>query len=275
MRHSRAITSLAFSPDGMLLASGGMDNTTVVWDLHDDRKIAKFLHKDVVNSVSFSPDGMLLATGSWDKTAAVWTVSYGRKIVELRFLDWVRSVSFSPDVRYIACGGEEEIVVVCDIYCGKNIAKFYYSRTVFSVSFNPGGKFLATGAGNESMVWDVSNGQKLAVFPYPSLSVSFSPDGRYLACGTMIIASIRVAEWKKSHILRIEFPETEFHEGGIHNISWHGRFPTYCVVKNGVYSPFAEMPDKYALSMGFSRRGFLAIGYENGRIEIIREGKEI
>ena len=74
--HSSSVLSVAFSPDGRLLATGSADNTVILWDVSTGAKIKTPTgHRNWVESVAFSPDGRLLATGSADNTAILWDVS--------------------------------------------------------------------------------------------------------------------------------------------------------------------------------------------------------
>src|SRR5690606_11856471 len=93
------VTSVSFSPDGKLIASGSWDKTVRVWDVVTGTSTATFEgHSNVVISVTFSPDGKLIASGSHDKTVRVWDAVTGTSIATFKgHSEYVTSVTFSPD----------------------------------------------------------------------------------------------------------------------------------------------------------------------------------
>jgi WD40 repeat protein len=75
---SGLVSSVCFSPDGTLLASGSFDMTVKVWDVGSGECVKTLSgHRGRVLSVCFSPDGTLLASGSWDGEVKVWDVGSG------------------------------------------------------------------------------------------------------------------------------------------------------------------------------------------------------
>jgi WD40 repeat protein len=67
------VSSVAFSPDGRLLASGSWDERVKIWEVASGRLLHTLSgHSSFVSSVAFSPDGRLLASGSRDNTVKIW-----------------------------------------------------------------------------------------------------------------------------------------------------------------------------------------------------------
>jgi WD40 repeat protein len=102
-----AITQIAYSPDGTLLAVA--DDSARVWLYETPTLTAVGVlqgHTKGVEAVAFSPDGKLLASGSTDKTVRLWEVAQRGEVAVLKgHTSIVKGVAFSPDGTLLASGG--------------------------------------------------------------------------------------------------------------------------------------------------------------------------
>ncbi|MEH2064197.1 MAG: hypothetical protein V7K50_18350 [Nostoc sp.] len=186
--HSSSVYSVAFSPDGRMIASGSHDKTIKLWDVTAGRQIRTIqTHPDLVHSVAFSPDGRIIASGSYDKTIKLWDVTTGRQIHTVQgHSEWVNSVAYSPDGKILASGSNNKTIKLWDVTTGGQIRTLQgHLEWVHSVVFSSDGKTLASGSyDNTIKLWDVKTGGQIRTLQGHSnwvWSVAFSPDGRTLA----------------------------------------------------------------------------------------------
>ncbi|WP_406695868.1 WD40 repeat domain-containing protein [Singulisphaera sp. Ch08] len=214
-QNSDVIRSVAYSPDGSLLAVGygrftgllqkSRPGQAVVWDTRSGkRKITVRGQSDGVCSVSFSPDGSLLAIAEYPGIIRLCGIPSGRVRLTIKAPAWTPgSIAFSPDGKWLAAGlwtgGKDGVeppgndVVIWDVATGNPSPTLKgHTAGVSAVAFSPDGKLLLSGGGDGvAKVWEVASGRVRATLRFPSLlkqlgendaisvdSVAFSPDGR-------------------------------------------------------------------------------------------------
>ncbi|MFN6562534.1 MAG: NB-ARC domain-containing protein [Nostoc sp. ChiSLP01] len=184
------IHSVAFSPDGKLLATGDTNNQISLYQVSDGKQLLVFAgHTDWLWSVVFSSDGRILASGSQDQTIKLWDIETGRCLTTLYgHKGGIWSVAFCPNSYILASGGQDQKVKLWDIStrrCLKTLSG--HTNRVTSVAFSPNGCTLASGDDDQTVrLWDVSTGKNLQILLHPNIgicSLAFSPDGQTLASG--------------------------------------------------------------------------------------------
>ncbi|CBN58187.1 putative WD-40 repeat [Kamptonema sp. PCC 6506] len=104
------INSLAFSPDGRILVSGGDDNSIKLWDVDSGKELNSGKHSARVRTVAFSPDGKLIASGDDSGIIETWDVKTMENVVLPKHHNVVTSLTFSPDGKTLASGSKDRTV---------------------------------------------------------------------------------------------------------------------------------------------------------------------
>lgn len=187
--HTRAVTSVQFSPDDSLLASGGNDGSVHLWQVSQSETRQTLLEPSEVPvmSVAFSPNGSRLAAGQEDGAIYIWDVASGERLAFLPS-DLAYSVAFSPDGTRLAIGGKGTLYM-WDREPGTRTALASLATMqvgiIHSVAFNPAdGNYLAIGGENGMGIINLHTGQAWMPLEGHSAavnSVAFSPDGSLLA----------------------------------------------------------------------------------------------
>ena len=185
--HTSTVSSVVFSPDGRMLASGSFDYSLRLWNVGNKKELRVLNgHTSVVTSVAFSLNSQILASGSWDNTVRLWDVASGAELHKLEgHKGTVNAIAFSPDGRTLASASSDNTLKLWDVVSGKELRSL--ERHIFpvtSVAFSPNGRMLASGGWDHILLLDVESWKELRKLGGKISLVSrvvFSPDGRTLA----------------------------------------------------------------------------------------------
>jgi len=200
-----AVSQLAISSDGKLVATGSADGSIHLLDPFTGKVLKSFKgHRARIRLVKFFPDRNILVTVSDDGEVKLWDTATGKEVSSLDLPIKPVHAALSPNAKVLAGAAEGQPVRIWDVTTGKELTVFKGDPAIQALAFSPDGKLVATGTPPGTVrLWEPADGRAIlrleparadrnsagALNPLPwgtghDQSVAFSPDGKLLACGT-------------------------------------------------------------------------------------------
>jgi WD40 repeat protein len=225
----------AFSPDGKLLATAGLDDIVILWNTETWTEVRRLPETHWVTGVAFTQDGRYLATAGPGPFARIWDLDTGEKVaVFAGHNEAVISVAVSPDGSRLATGSVDKTVRVWDLGgTGPVTVLDQRIAPASSVAFSPDGSLLASsGAGFGAIVWPILPGQE---GPRPTSLTAPPPADD--ATKVLVVAS---------SILSVAAAATQ---GGVFHVIFPGAGPTPTRKSPYFMCPVAISPDGALLAV--------------------------
>jgi predicted dehydrogenase len=186
------VASVAFSPDGTLLATGSYEGVRL-WNVETQSDVATLpLKSGFARALAFSPDGSLLAVGGY-QSIRLFNVQSQEQVAELKgHRGYVLDVCFSADGSILASGSEDMTARNWRVADSSPLQTFKgHTYAVTGVALSPDGALLATSSGDETRLtrpgevktWKLETAEEVHTFPpheRGATDVAFAPDGSLL-----------------------------------------------------------------------------------------------
>jgi WD40 repeat protein len=179
-----AVTCVAVSPDGNLIAAASADGTARLCS----RATGKSLHRFEVNTepvwnAAFSFDGKILALAHQRGGISIWDVRTGKLQRRIEHAYPVYSLAFTPDDGFLAAEtGDPDAIGLWDWRTGKTARNFErFNPLSRSVAVSPNGQLLAAAGKQTLHVWDLQENKLVLGRQNFDFSVTFSHGGALIA----------------------------------------------------------------------------------------------
>jgi WD40 repeat protein len=147
--HEFTVWSLAITPNGQTIISGGQDATIRLWDFSSGKELHKFLGHDgpVYNMVMMQDGKHLVSIADKDLAVKIWDIESHQLVSSLAPNSaHVTAVAVSPDQRYIVTGGDDGFTRVWDVDRGVLLRTSEHEHGIYSMAISPDGRHLLCGS---------------------------------------------------------------------------------------------------------------------------------
>ncbi len=249
-RNANGVNTVAWSPDGKYIASGGYDDTVQVWAASDGQPIYTYQQHTTskyiqgVNTVIWSPDSKRIASVGNDGAILAWDATDGKHVVTYHKHEapqvvsnpqipnsvtvqtpdtGIIDVAWSVDGKQIMLTNHDGTVQIWDDSSGTSLSIIHLrtqEETISTLAWSSDRKHIASLNDNGVMkVWDAGKGILIATYQtqiYGSGKMVWSPDGKHIALISYQDVTVRVLNAANGRFVSAYHK----HGGSIQDIAW-------------------------------------------------------
>ena len=188
-----AVSALAWSPDGKLVALGSFREVRVL-DSHSQQVVATLPgHAEQVRALAWSADGKFIAAAGGlpgqKGEVKIWDAQTHAEALTIKgHSDCIYAAAFAPDGKQLATAGYDKLIKLWDTATGKEIRTLKdHIDAIYALAWTPGGKRLISASADRAVkVWDPATGTRLYTMSEPTdglNAIAVSPGGDLVAAG--------------------------------------------------------------------------------------------
>ena len=221
--HTRAVTGVAWNPNGDLIATTSWDDTCIIWNPYTAEKLTTLTgHTRAVTGAAWHPDGTHLATTSDDHTCIIWNPHTAEKLTTLTdHTRAVTAVAWSPDGTHLATTSYDHTCIIWNPHTGKKTTTLTgHTREVTGAAWSPDGSLIATTSNDDTcIIWNPHSGKRATTLTGHTsfvTGVAWHPSGDLIATTshdrTCIIWNPHTAQ---------KFTALTGHTSEVTGVAWH------------------------------------------------------
>jgi WD40 repeat protein len=186
LRHGSRILSLAFSPDGQMLAAGGGNDPVRLWNPKSG-ELLREINEPWVHSLAFTPSGETLVFAGYQKSVRLWSFKLNKEIGRLEgHKAAIKALAISPDTSSIASGSQDGLIILWEWNTKRKVVDLTgHTDEVTALAFSPDkdGNLLAS-AGSDRVIhlWNLETNKSILKLDAGCgvHAIAFSTDGKTL-----------------------------------------------------------------------------------------------
>jgi hypothetical protein len=151
---SEDLTSLLFSPDGTLVAAGGINGKIKVWDIATGAVRFHVRHGTHIHSLGFASDSARLVSAGDDGTCRIWDLGTGQQVVVVRHGSTRTLAALDPSGRLLCTAGDDDNLLIWNLTTSRPLVRMRQQEPIQYLATSGNGRGLASAGEHRLLLWN-------------------------------------------------------------------------------------------------------------------------